>query len=66
MGEESDEFLELFENEVSYIEGGRTASGFFTVEEYVSFHVTLVNKSRFQTILKFYLEAIIDRHILLK
>lgn len=32
-GEESDEFLALFPNEIVYIEGGRTACGFFTVEE---------------------------------
>lgn len=32
-GEESDEFLELFAGGIVYIEGGRTASGFFTVEE---------------------------------
>ena len=36
MGDESDEFLDVFENGVSYIEGGRTASGFYTVEEVVS------------------------------
>ena len=36
MGEENEDFLDLFENGVSYIEGGRTASGFFTVEEYVN------------------------------
>lgn len=34
-GDESDEFLDLFETEIVYIEGGRTASGFFTVEEVV-------------------------------
>lgn len=34
-GDESDEFLDLFETEIIYIEGGRTASGFFTVEEVV-------------------------------
>ncbi|ELU16604.1 hypothetical protein CAPTEDRAFT_151582 [Capitella teleta] len=33
MGDESEEFLDLFENGVSYIEGGRTASGFYTVED---------------------------------
>jgi len=33
--EESDEFLSLFD-EVTYIEGGRTASGFYTVDETVS------------------------------
>lgn len=35
MNDESDDFLDLFENGVSYIEGGRTASGFFTVENIV-------------------------------
>ena len=35
MGDEEDDFLDLFENGISYIEGGRTASGFFTVEEAV-------------------------------
>ncbi|XP_052819033.1 protein flightless-1 homolog isoform X1 [Mya arenaria] len=33
MNDESDDFLDLFDNPVSYIGGGRTASGFFTVEE---------------------------------
>ncbi|KAB7507509.1 Protein flightless-1 [Armadillidium nasatum] len=32
-GDESDEFLLLFHNDITYIEGGRTASGFYTVEE---------------------------------
>uniref|UniRef100_A0A8C4R4D1 FLII actin remodeling protein n=1 Tax=Eptatretus burgeri TaxID=7764 RepID=A0A8C4R4D1_EPTBU len=32
MGDESDEFMAVFEDEVSYIEGG-TASGFYTVED---------------------------------
>ncbi|KAK7794573.1 hypothetical protein R5R35_003590 [Gryllus longicercus] len=31
--DESEEFLALFENDIAYIEGGRTASGFFTVED---------------------------------
>lgn len=33
MNDESDEFLELFGEEIVYIEGGRTPSGFFTVEK---------------------------------
>ncbi|XP_063216475.1 protein flightless-1 [Bacillus rossius redtenbacheri] len=31
--EESEEFLALFDSDVTYIEGGRTSSGFFTVED---------------------------------
>lgn len=34
--EESDEFLALFPNDIAYIEGGRTQSGFYTVEDMVS------------------------------
>lgn len=32
-GDESDEFILLFETEITYIEGGRTSSGFYTVED---------------------------------
>ncbi|XP_077979602.1 protein flightless-1 homolog isoform X2 [Glandiceps talaboti] len=32
MGEESDEFLDLFDNDIAYIEGG-SASGFYSVED---------------------------------
>lgn len=32
-GDESDEFLDLFGCDIVYIEGGRTASGFYTIEE---------------------------------
>ncbi len=32
MNDESDEFLDIFENEIAYIEGGRTASGFYQSE----------------------------------
>lgn len=34
-GDESDEFLMLFDSEITYIEGGRTSSGFYTVEDTV-------------------------------
>lgn len=34
-GDESDDFFSLFDTEVTYIEGGRTATGFFTVEDLV-------------------------------
>ncbi|KAJ6637773.1 Protein flightless-1 [Pseudolycoriella hygida] len=34
-GDESEEFFSLFETPVTYIEGGRTATGFFTVEDLV-------------------------------
>jgi hypothetical protein len=33
--DESDEFLSLFDIDIAYIEGGRTSSGFFTVEDMV-------------------------------
>lgn len=33
--DESEEFLGLFDTQVTYIEGGRTATGFFTVEDAV-------------------------------
>lgn len=32
-GDESDEFLALFENDIIYIEGGRTSTGFYTIED---------------------------------
>ncbi|CAB0009071.1 unnamed protein product [Nesidiocoris tenuis] len=32
-GDESDEFLALFPGDITYIEGGRTQSGFYTVED---------------------------------
>ncbi|XP_068154697.1 protein flightless-1 [Drosophila tropicalis] len=37
-GDESEEFLALFDTEVIYIEGGRTATGFYTIEEMI--HIT--------------------------
>ena len=35
--DESDEFLELFDHDISYIEGG-TTSGFYSVEEVIYTH----------------------------
>ncbi|CAG9770082.1 unnamed protein product [Ceutorhynchus assimilis] len=32
-GDESDEFLNLFDTQITYIQGGRTSSGFYTVED---------------------------------
>lgn len=34
-GDESEDFLALFPNDIVYIEGGRTSSGFYTVEDTV-------------------------------
>lgn len=34
-GDESDEFLALFDSDIVYIEGGRTSTGFFTIEDNV-------------------------------
>uniref|UniRef100_T1GF46 Gelsolin-like domain-containing protein n=1 Tax=Megaselia scalaris TaxID=36166 RepID=T1GF46_MEGSC len=34
-GDESDEFLALFDTELTYIEGGRTATGFYTVDDMI-------------------------------
>jgi Gelsolin repeat len=36
--DESDEFMSLFTCDIAYIEGGRTSSGFYTVEETVFFY----------------------------
>ena len=44
MNDETDEFLDLFDNEVTYIEGGRTASGFFTTEEVVSVSIFIATR----------------------
>lgn len=35
MNDESDEFLELFGDEIIYVEGGRTSSGFYNLEDMV-------------------------------
>lgn len=35
MNDEDEEFLSLFDNGVSYIDGGHTTSGFYTVEDSV-------------------------------
>ncbi|XP_025833718.1 protein flightless-1 [Agrilus planipennis] len=34
-GDESEEFLSLFDTQITYIEGGRTLSGFYTVEDMI-------------------------------
>lgn len=36
MEDESEEFMDLFENGIAYIKGGRTTSGFYSVEVTVS------------------------------
>lgn len=33
--DESEEFLNLFDSTIEYLEGGRTSSGFYTVEDVV-------------------------------
>lgn len=33
--DESEEFLNLFDSNIEYLEGGRTTSGFYTVEDVV-------------------------------
>lgn len=33
MNNESDEFLEIFNDEVTYFDGAKTQSGFYTVEK---------------------------------
>jgi hypothetical protein len=38
-GDESQEFLELFDGRITYIEGGRTLSGFFSIEKPVRVHL---------------------------
>jgi hypothetical protein len=43
-GDESDEFLGLFDIDITYIEGGRTSSGFFTVEDMVIIKLLLFHK----------------------
>lgn len=45
-GDESEEFLGLFESQVTYIEGGRTCSGFYTIEDMVSSIYVLIKKLR--------------------
>lgn len=40
LGEESEEFLSLFDSPLVYIDGGRTASGFYTVEDIVCCFIT--------------------------
>lgn len=37
-GDESEEFLSLFDTAITYVEGGRTATGFFTIEEQTHVH----------------------------
>lgn len=42
LGEESEEFLALFDSPLVYIDGGRTASGFYTVEDIVCYFITII------------------------
>ena len=50
MHDESDEFLDLFPSGVAYIDGGHTASGFFTVEDMVSLFICGHTSSGFFTV----------------
>lgn len=50
--DESDEFLNLFDTQITYIQGGRTCSGFYTVEDLVS-RVNFILRSKYYNITNF-------------
>lgn len=45
-GDESEEFLNLFDSKIEYLEGGRTTSGFYTVEDVVIIKHILFNREQ--------------------